>query len=289
MRLQRYLAQCGVAARRKAEQLIVEGRVRVNGAVVDELGARVDPERDRVSVDGKAVTPQDTMYVVLNKPKGFVTTVEDPEGRPTVMELLPRLPVRVVPVGRLDFYSEGVLLLTNDGELAARLLSSRYEVEKTYHVKVRGHVKPAHLRALRQGVRLDDGSITKPAKVDRLPAASKHDWFVVTLTEGKNRQVRRMFEALGYGVTKLQRVAFAGITFHGLRVGDARELSQAEVDALRRLVKLPANTVSRGVWAARREETDRARRARRARAADATREGAAAGRAAHGGRGRGRR
>jgi len=262
VRLQKYLSQCGVAARRKAEQLIVEGRVRVNRKVVDELGSKVDPAVDRVSVDGKAVYPQDLLYLLLNKPKGCVTAVVDPEGRPTVMDYLPGVAVKVAPVGRLDFYSEGVLLLTNDGELASRLLASRYSVEKTYHVKVRGSVKPAHVRALRAGVELDDGTITAPAQVDSVNSASKHDWLVITITEGKNRQIRRMLEALGYQVAKLQRVAFAGITFHGLRVGDARELTQAEVNELRRKVGLPANTVARGTWTAKREKTDLARRAR---------------------------
>ena len=262
VRLQRYLSQCGVAARRKAEQLIVDGRVRVNRKVVTELGTKVDPVTDKVTVDGKAVFPQDLLYIVLNKPKECITAVSDPQGRPTVMQYLPRVPVKLAPVGRLDFYSEGVLLLTNDGDLATRLLSSRYNIEKTYHVKVRGTVREAHLRALRSGVTLEDRTITKPAQVDPLPASSRHDWLVVTITEGKNRQVRRMFEALGYQVTKLQRVAFAGITFHGLRVGDARELTQVEVNELRRSVGLPTTTVSRGTWSAKREETELRRRAR---------------------------
>ncbi len=256
----------GVAARRKAEELIVDGRVRVNGKIADELGTKVDPDSDRVTVDNKAVYPQDRIYILLNKPKGCVTTVTDPEGRPTVMDYLPGLPVKVAPVGRLDFYTEGVLLLTNDGELASRLLSPRRHVEKTYHVKVRGAVKDAHLRALRAGVTLDDGTITRPAEVDRLPNKSRHDWLVITVTEGKNRQIRRMLESLNYQVTKLQRVAFAGIPFHGLRVGDARELNQNEVNELRRLVKLPPTAVSRGVWTVKREDTElRRRRLTRAR------------------------
>jgi 23S rRNA pseudouridine2605 synthase len=262
IRLQRYLSQCGIAARRKAEELIESGAVNVNGQRVTELGTKVVPGKDRVTVDGEAVYPEDLFYVLLNKPKGCLTAVSDPEGRPTVMEFLPNVPVHVAPVGRLDFYSEGVLLLTNDGELSARLQSPAHHVEKTYHVKVRDQVNPRHLEALRQGVRLDDGVVTRPAQVDVLTGTkSKHHWLVITLIEGKSRQIHRMLGALGYQVMKLQRVAYASLTFHGLRVGDARELTQVEVNSLRDLVGLSKNTVARGKWNARREDTDIARRA----------------------------
>jgi 23S rRNA pseudouridine2605 synthase len=263
MRLQRYLSRAGVAARRKAEELIVAGRVTVNGEVVTQLGTKVDPVNDRVTVDGQAVHPQDFFYLVLNKPKACLTAVSDPEGRPTIMDYLPGLPVKVAPVGRLDFYSEGVLLLTNDGELSAALQAPRTHVEKTYHVKLRGEVRPKHLEAMREGVTLDDGYVTRPAKIDRLKADSRHDWLVITLTEGKSRQIHRMAEGLGYQVLKLQRVAFGGITFHGLRVGDARELTQAEVNALREAAGLARSTTSRGAWTSRREDTELARRAKR--------------------------
>src|SRR5688500_18760832 len=210
MRLQRYLSQSGVAARRKAEELIVAGRVQVNGVVVSELGSTVDPAHDQVMVDGQAVHPNELLYVLRNKPKGCITGMSDPEGRPTVMEWLPNLPVPVAPVGRLDYYSEGVLLLTNDGELSAALQSPKNHVEKTYHVKIRGEVRPAHIEAMRRGVRLEDGTVTRQAKVDHLRTESRHDWLVITLTEGKSRQIHRMAEAFGYQVLKLQRVAFAG-------------------------------------------------------------------------------
>ena len=262
IRLQRYLSQCGIAARRKAEELIESGAVTVNGQRVTELGTKVVPGKDRVTVDGEAVYPEDLFYVLLNKPKGCLTAVSDPEGRPTVMEYLPNVPVHVAPVGRLDFYSEGVLLLTNDGELSARLQSPAYHVEKTYHVKVRDQVTPRHLEALRQGVRLDDGTVTRPAQVDLLTGTkSKHHWLVITLIEGKSRQIHRMLGALGYQVMKLQRVAYGGLTFHGLRVGDGRELNQTEVNSLREMVGLPKDTVARGKWSARREDTDVSRRA----------------------------
>ncbi|HTJ41185.1 MAG TPA: pseudouridine synthase [Kofleriaceae bacterium] len=262
VRLQRYLSQAGVAARRKAEDLIVAGRVTVNGKVVRELGSKVDPDKDRVSVDGEGVHPEEHFYIVFNKPKGCITAVTDDRGRMTVMDYLPNLPARVAPVGRLDFYSEGVLLLTNDGELAARLLSAKHHVPKTYHVKVRGEIAARDLDALRTGVRLEDGTITQPAEIEMLPAESRHTWIAVTLYEGKQRQIHRMLETRGYRVDKLQRVAFGSLTFHGLRVGDARELNQQELNELRDEVGLDRQAVARGRWSVKREETDLTRRAR---------------------------
>jgi 23S rRNA pseudouridine2605 synthase len=262
VRLQRYLSAAGVAARRKAEDLITAGRVSVNGAVVRVLGSKVDPDRDAVTVDGEAVVALDKFYVVLNKPKSCITAVTDDRGRPTVMDYLPNLPVPVKPVGRLDFYTEGVLLLTNDGELAARLLAPASHVPKTYHVKVHGQLADAQLKALRKGVRLDDGSTTQPAEVNVLPGESKHMWLAITIIEGKQRQIHRMLESLGYRVDKLQRVAFANLTFHHLRVGDARELTQQELNELRDSVGLDHSAVARGRWRARREATDIPRRAR---------------------------
>jgi pseudouridine synthase len=262
VRLQRYLAAAGVAARRKAEELITAGRVMVNGEVVRVLGTKVDPDRDEVQVDGEAVVALDTFYVLFNKPKGCITAVTDDRGRPTVMDYLPNLPVPVKPVGRLDFYSEGVLLLTNDGELAARLLAPASHVPKTYHVKVHGRLTEDDLEQLREGVRLDDGTTTMPAGVQLLPGESKHTWIAVTIHEGKHRQIHRMVEALGHRVDKLQRVAFANLTFHNLRIGDARELTQQELNELRDMVGLDHSTVARGAWLAHREDTDIPRRAR---------------------------
>src|SRR4051812_4822038 len=262
VRLQRYLAAAGVAARRKAEELITSGRVTVNGAIVTVLGTKIDPEHDAVEVDGEAVVALDHFYVLFNKPKGCITAVTDDRGRPTVMDYLPNLPVPVKPVGRLDFYSEGVLLLTNDGELAARLLAPASHVPKTYHVKVHGQLGRTDLAALRSGITLDDGTTTLPAEVEILPGESKHTWLGITIHEGKHRQIHRMLEALGYRVDKLQRVAFANLTFHDLRVGDARELTQQELNQLRDLVDLDHTAVSRGRWRAKREETDIPRRAR---------------------------
>lgn len=262
IRLQRFLSQAGVAARRKAEILIAQGAVKVNGKIVTRMGVKVDPNVDRVSVDGQAVYPKDPFYVLLNKPKACITSVSDPHGRLTVMDYLHRVPVQVAPVGRLDFYSEGVLLLTNDGALAARLLDSKRHVEKTYHVKIRGRVTDSDIRAMRSGIQLERNVRTRPSQVDRLRAPSRHDWLVITLIEGKSRQIHRMVETLGYSVLKLQRVAFAGLTFHGLRVGDARELNQNEVNALREASGLAKNTVARGKWRCRRENTELSRRAK---------------------------
>jgi 23S rRNA pseudouridine2605 synthase len=232
MRLQRHLAQGGVASRRKAEELIVAGKVRVNGKVVTELGTQIDPEKDRVEVEGQAVAAEEKVYLVLNKPKGYVTTVDDPEGRKTVMELLPAdLPARVVPVGRLDYYTEGVLLFTNDGDLQAGLLHPRRHVEKTYHAKIRGHVSDDKVEKLREGVMVD-GRRTKPAKVHRLKDTGTHDWLVITIAEGRTRQIHKMAESLRLQVTKLARVAFAGVTFEGLRMGDCRYLEPLEVQDL---------------------------------------------------------
>ena len=263
MRLQRFLSQAGVAARRKAETLILRGLVTVNGEVVTTLGTKVDSERDQVTVEGEAVAPEDHVYAILNKPKACITAKSDPEGRRTVMEFVPGLPASAAPVGRLDFYSEGVLLFTNDGELAAALLSPATHVEKSYHVKIQGRLSDADLAALRSGVRIGPRTKTREAQVNRIKSSSRHDWLVITLIEGKSRQIHRMMEALGHTIIKLQRVAFAGITFHGLRVGDARELSQAEVNDLRAAAGLDRDSraVSRGKWAMRREDTDASRRA----------------------------
>ncbi len=262
MRLQRFLAQSGVAARRKAEILITEGKVKVNGKKVTTLGVKVDPETDRVSVSGQPVHQEELFFAIFNKPKGCITAVSDPEGRRTVVEYLPGLPASVMPVGRLDFYSEGVLLLTNDGALAAALTSSQRKIEKVYHIKIKGNIDDRELKKLRDGVRLDYRTVTKPALVERLKAPSRHDWLEVTLTEGKNRQLHRMLEAVGHEITKLQRISFGGLNFHGLRVGDARELNQIELKDLYATagVTKAKGLTTRGKWAVKRETTEKARR-----------------------------
>jgi len=228
VRLNAYLARAGVVSRRKADELIRAGRVTVNGEP-GQLNTFVE-RRDRVEVDGEEVAAQQLAYVLLHKPAGVVTTASDPQGRPTVVDLVD-VPERVVPVGRLDVDTTGALLLTNDGPLAHRLAHPRYGVEKVYVADVEGRPSQEALRALSKGVELGDG-MTAPA-VARCLAPSRVE---LTLHEGRNRQVRRMLAAVGHPVTRLHRSVYAGLTVAGLEPGAWRELEPAEVDRLRRLV-----------------------------------------------------
>ena len=232
MRLNAYLARAGVASRRKADELIKAGRVRVNGAL-GELNTFVGGD-DVVEVDGAAVAKQKLAYVLLNKPPGVVTTASDPQGRPTVVELV-RHESRVVPVGRLDLETTGALLLTNDGPLAHRLAHPRYGVEKVYEVEVYKEPTDEALRLLGEGVQLEDGP-TAPARVRRLGAAR----FELVLHEGRNRQVRRMTEAVGHRVRRLHRRVYAGLELDELEPGEWRELTVPEVEQLRKSVPAPA-------------------------------------------------
>ena len=225
MRLNAYLARAGVASRRKADELIKAGRVTVNGAP-GALNTFVE-SRDVVEVDGRRVQKQRLAYLLLNKPAGTVTTASDPQGRRTVVDLVPREP-RVMPVGRLDADTTGALLLTNDGELAHRLAHPRYGVEKTYEVDVEGDPNEAALRELAAGVDLDDGR-TAPARVRRLA----RNRLQLTIHEGRNRQVKRMLDAVGHPVRRLHRSAYAGLDVEGLEPGAWRELEPSEVERLR--------------------------------------------------------
>jgi 23S rRNA pseudouridine2605 synthase len=236
IRLQRFMAQSGVASRRKSEELITAGRVRVNGQVVTELGTKVDPRRDKVTVGGRPLAVEEHVYVLLNKPKGYVTTRSDPEGRPTVMELLKGVEARVYPVGRLDFNTEGVLILTNDGDLAHGLMHPSREVEKVYRVKLRGVIDNAQIAELRAGVTLDDGARTAPAKVALVGTTEggHNSWLEISIHEGKNRQIHRMAEALGFQVAKLERVRYAGLEAGTVKPGRWRPLVEREVEALRK-------------------------------------------------------
>jgi pseudouridine synthase len=232
VRLQKFLAAAGVASRREAERLIQAGRVEVNRAVVTRLGARVDPERDAVRVDGRRVRRAGRrVYFLLHKPRGFITSSSDPEGRPTVLDLLQGVRERVFPVGRLDWSTEGLLILTNDGELAQRLTHPRNHVPKVYRVKVRGMVDAFALEAIRRGVYLD-GRRTLPARVERVPSQS-NSWLEVTLHEGKRNQIRRMFQRLGHPVQKLKRIAIGPIRDRALGPGAFRRLTDEEVRRLR--------------------------------------------------------
>ena len=229
MRLNAYLARAGVASRRRADELIKAGRVLVNGEP-GQLNTFV-AARDRVEVDGRRVTAQRLAYLLLHKPAGVVTTARDPEGRRTVVDFVPRDP-RVVPVGRLDVDTTGALLLTNDGPLAHRLAHPRYGVEKVYEARVEGDPGGAVLQQLRDGVELEDGR-SAPARARRLGAGRVE----LTIHEGRNRQVRRMLEAVGHPVVHLHRSAYAGLTLEGLEPGEWRELSAAEVAALSSAVR----------------------------------------------------
>lgn len=240
MRLQKFLSMAKVCSRRAGEKLIREGRVKVNGQVAVEPGVKVDPEKDRVEVDGKPVRlPGEHRYLLLYKPVGFVTTLKDPAGRPTVADLVGEAAGRVFPVGRLDMNTSGLLLLTDDGELAHRLMHPSFGVEKEYLVRVRGQVAPQALKQLAQGVRLEDGK-TAPAVVKLLESGRESSLLSLTIKEGRNRQVRRMMEAVGHKVISLKRVRYDHLALVGLRPGQWRNLTAREVRGLKKMVAHPA-------------------------------------------------
>jgi 23S rRNA pseudouridine2605 synthase len=250
--LQKILAQAGIASRRHAEELITQGRVQVNGQVVTTLGSKADPTRDHVRVDGKLLQGAERLrYFVLNKPRGYVTTVSDPEGRPTVMEFFAKLNERLYPVGRLDYLSEGLLLVTNDGELANKLTRAASGVEKTYLVKVSGQPTEQEILTLTEGVRIDrgrpgEGSVrTAPARIREIRAGD-NPWFEVVLIEGRNRELRKMFEEIGHFVEKIRRVGYGPLILD-LEPGQHRELDPEEL----RLLRLAAE----GKWKPKRLKT----------------------------------
>ena len=233
-RLQKVLASAGVASRRACEALIVEGAVRVNGRVVTELGTRVIPHQDRIDVHGKRVVLQKPAYYIIHKPRGMVSTLSDPEGRPTLSEIVKRFPERVFPVGRLDFHTSGALLCTNDGMLAEALLRPSSGVPKVYVTKLSGHLEEGALEAIRKGVVLEDGYRTRPAEVFVIREEGRTSWLQITLREGKNRQIHRMGIAIGHPVMRLARISIAGVTTDGLRPGAARALRTDELNELKK-------------------------------------------------------
>lgn len=239
VRLQKLLSQAGIASRRSAEKLIAEGRVTVNGRTIREMGVKADPAVDDIRVDGRRLRqPERLRYILLNKPAGFVTTRSDPARRPTVMDLLAGVREYVYPVGRLDYDTEGLLLLTNDGDLAARLTHPRHEVERTYEATVAGTPDQEAVERLRRGIPLD-GRRTMPAEValvghGKAPRkGTPYGFLVITIREGRNRQVRRMCEAVGHPVQKLRRVRIGPISDRRLRPGEWRELTLVEVKKLK--------------------------------------------------------
>ncbi|MEM7155146.1 MAG: pseudouridine synthase [Myxococcota bacterium] len=239
VRLQKILARAGVSSRRGGEAFITAGRVTVNGRVVSELGVRVDPVADQVAVDGRVIQMESPVYLVMNKPDGVVCSAEpdqDERGRPTVVSLVQGIAERVYPVGRLDYHTRGVLLLTNDGDLAAKLTHPRHKVPKTYHVKFQGQLGNEALQSLLQGVTLEDGTRTQPlVEISVVKETQTNTWAQLTLMQGLYRQVRRMGDAVGHPVLKLIRVAFAEVTADGLREGHWRALREDEVARLRQL------------------------------------------------------
>ncbi len=228
MRLQKYMAQCGVASRRASEEIILAGRVRVNGDVVDYMGFEVDEERDVVEVDGEKIKPEaKKYYIMLNKPKGYVTTVSDEFGRATVMDLVSDVHARIYPVGRLDYDTSGLLLLTNDGDFANILTHPSHSVDKSYIAVLNYMPDNDSLNLLRKGVDLD-GELTAPAKIEVLKPLKRSCEIKITIHEGKNRQVRRMFEAVGAEVLSLKRISVGSITLGNLPEGKWRHLNDAE-------------------------------------------------------------
>lgn len=227
-RLQKLISQAGVASRRKAEELILAGRVRVNGKVVRELGSKADPSKDSIQVDGLRIEPeQPKIAILLNKPDGYITSLKDPEGRPTVTKLVDDIPVRLYPVGRLDYHTEGLLILTNDGELAQSIEHPSGEIEKVYIAKVKGIPTPAELGRMRKGMTLE-GRKLLPVKIQELES-QKNPWFEITLREGKQNQIRKMFEAIGHSVIRLKRVAIGPLRDDRLQPGEYRFLTPREV------------------------------------------------------------
>ena len=236
-RLQKLIAQAGLASRRAAEEMILNGEVTVNGQVITELGTKADPEKDHIKVRGKLINTKLTgerelSYILLNKPKGYLSSAADPQGRPTVTQLVKGFG-RLFPVGRLDFNTEGLIILTNDGDFSNFVASSR-KIPKVYEVKVKGLPNENAINKLRRGIRLEDGFKTAPANIKELKSTDRNGWYEVTLHEGHNQQLRKMFDAIGNSVVKLRRVAIGPVSDMNLKVGAYRKLSAKEIEQLRK-------------------------------------------------------
>lgn len=233
MRLNKFMASCGVASRRKCDEIILEGRVKINAKVVRKLGVQVDPAKDLVTIDDGAIRIKgEYEYYLLNKPTGYVTTVSDPQGRRTVMDLIPESSKRLYPIGRLDYNTSGLLLVTNDGELTQKLTHPSFELGKTYVAKVEGEIKSADVEKLKKGVDIG-GFVTSPATVNVISANKQESKIKITIHEGKNRQVRKMFKAVGKRVTELERIAIGKISLSGLKSGECRSLTEKEIKYLK--------------------------------------------------------
>ncbi len=252
-RLQKLIAAAGIASRRHAEEMIAAGEVTINGQVVTTPGTKADPARDHIKVRGRLINPlleaREKVYVLLNKPRGYLSSVADPEGRPLVTELVPSSLGRLHPVGRLDFNTEGLLLLTNDGEFTNFITSARNHVAKVYEVKLKGVPNEDAIERLRRGIRLDGGERTAPAEIKKIDESETNSWFEVVLHEGRNQQIRRMFDAIGHSVIKLRRVRIGSLADGRLLPKQWRQLTQAEVDRLmkkRQKNRTPAKAKARG-------------------------------------------
>ena len=235
IRLNKLIADSGLASRRQADRLIEEGHVSVNGKRVFELGIRVDPAVDKILVDGKPLRKQtQKLYLLFHKPAGVLTTMDDPKERPTIAEYLDKVPGRVFPVGRLDWNSEGLLLLTNDGDFANKVTHPSHEVTKTYMVKINGQARPDQIQKLLRGVSIIGGRATAKSieKIRRPEGSDKYDWYKVIITEGKNRQIRQMFAKIGFDVQKLQRVAIGRLRIGSLRKGELVYLNDAALEKI---------------------------------------------------------
>lgn len=237
VRLQKYMAMCGAASRRGAEEIISAGRVTVNGKKITEQGVKVEIGADTVKMDGKVIKPSGKMYyIMLNKPVGYVTTVKDQFERPTVIDLVgTEINERIFPVGRLDYETEGLLLLTNDGDFTYKVTHPKHNIPKTYIAVLKGGITIKGLAQLRGGVKLDDGFVTSPAQVEILDAENGHTTIKITIHEGKNRQVRRMFEAVGSKVKELQRISIGTVELGNLPLGRWRHLTSHEINYLKNL------------------------------------------------------
>ncbi len=233
-RLQKYIANCGITSRRKAEELILQGKVKVNGELITELGFKVDTDKDKVYIDGKLIkTVENKIYIKLNKPVGYVTTVKDQFDRKCVIDLVD-IPERIYPVGRLDYDTSGLLLLTNDGDLSNRLMHPRYEVYKTYIAKVNGRLNSSDIGWLRHGIKIEDYT-TAPALVDIIESDGIKATVKISIYEGKNRQVRKMLAAVGKTVISLKRISFGNIELESLQAGEWKNLSKKEIEYLKSL------------------------------------------------------
>lgn len=237
-RLQKILSRAGIASRRAAEQIILDGRVNVDGKIITELGAKFDIEINKIKVDNKPLSfTEEKMYILLNKPQNVLSSAKDDRGRKTVVDLIADVNERIYPVGRLDYDTEGLILLTNDGELMNALLHPKYQINKTYLAKVTGNVTKDKLYKLQNGIQLDDG-LTAPAIVRVVGKSGTEAKIEITIHEGRNRQVRRMFAAIDCEVKKLKRIKFANLTIHDLKIGQYRRLTETELENLYQMAGL---------------------------------------------------